>query len=952
MMGTLTSGQSAMDELTAAAMGTRLRRKTANVHVKTHKQMNDTGASKYRKNKIMQTGPLMKMGGIAGMGAIKNKLDKTRTVAMDKLESGRTVDYDPDSLERMNPEMLKRMCIKYRLDTTGKPDDLRSRLAELLLTERKRTNSWLKTKNMNVATEINERADEAIGEYEIEMADGINQQELIGITHRSRDGLQVLEKINAGRLEEIGFLDEWHKDYQPIYVDETLFETAAAASSKQGMAWDTILRGKIMAREEIVRLFNQLLADLGRKRQEVVAIRAIVIRAEEEEAQLRIKFETVQRKVNDSEKRLEGLVDEQKAAQAAAKAVAEDAKAARAAAGQAKADLDECMVECDRIEAELLAKIAALEKQHAAEVEEARLRFAQLQQELEVRMADEIESLKKQIAEEEARAKKEYEMKFNEILETLKREGKIEVDRLNKLIEEALARIAALEAQLAELDDELEKLLAQVAAAEAAADAAEEARNAAMEQMGDPDIALFREHYDQFNHWKNEERSLKFIPMEVQTDPEPTPEIPKTESWFKPTPRKNKPRPKLEPLGPPPQQETHMLPVLQQISLEHIVRPDTPPPEPEPEPEPEPPPAPAPAPPPKPKKARSPSPPAPAPAPAPKPKPALKPKAAVKVPTVQPEPEPEREPEPEKKVKKTVAIGTKPKPKPRPPSPEKPKRKAERPAPAPAPPKPKVKKEVAPPEPEPEPERPKFVAPMGIVTPQEEKKHQSERKQQIIEEKQQYAEKQKQKQKQERKQVQPPPPQFIAAKPSANQEAMEAHLPPHLAELVKKQNGGGEGVEYKANTKRSNTGKTQLQRELDTKKEQAAQQERTHSENMKGFQDATSKPGQAQARYAKLTKPGDGVGPGVLDGEHAETPNLLDGEEGARLAAAGRHDPATLHAMKSNGVSERVHTPGRDLQEGIGGRHAEEVMEDHRAFESHGVAAKHGPQMDTTQRPR
>ena len=35
-----------------------------------------------------------------------------------------------------------------------------------------------------------------------------------------------------------------------------------------------------------------------------------------------------------------------------------------------------------------------------------------------------------QIAEEEARAKKEYEMKFKEIIEQLKREGKIEVERL------------------------------------------------------------------------------------------------------------------------------------------------------------------------------------------------------------------------------------------------------------------------------------------------------------------------------------------------------------------------------------------------------------------------------------------------------------------------------------------------------------------------------------------
>ena len=66
-------------------------------------QKNDTGASKYRKPKITQTGPTMKMGGITGLGRIKNQLTKTRNTAMGKLESGRTLDYNPDSLERMNP---------------------------------------------------------------------------------------------------------------------------------------------------------------------------------------------------------------------------------------------------------------------------------------------------------------------------------------------------------------------------------------------------------------------------------------------------------------------------------------------------------------------------------------------------------------------------------------------------------------------------------------------------------------------------------------------------------------------------------------------------------------------------------------------------------------------------------------------------------------------------------
>jgi uncharacterized protein YfcZ (UPF0381/DUF406 family) len=51
------------------------------------------------------------------------------------------------------------------------------------------------------------------------------------------------------------------------------------------------------------------------------------------------------------------LVTEQKAAQAAAKAMAEVARQARSTAAQAKADLQSCLDECDRIEQELWAKI-------------------------------------------------------------------------------------------------------------------------------------------------------------------------------------------------------------------------------------------------------------------------------------------------------------------------------------------------------------------------------------------------------------------------------------------------------------------------------------------------------------------------------------------------------------------------------------------------------------------
>ena len=75
-----------------------------------------------------------------------------------------------------------------------------------------------------------------------------------------------------------------------------------------------------------------------------------------------------------------------------------------------------------------------------------------------------------------------------------------------------------------------------------------------------------------------------------------------------------------------------------------------------------------------------------------------------------------------------------------------------------------------------------------------------------------YIEKQKEIKKAE-KYNPPPPPQFVAEKPAYSQEVMEAHLPPHLAELVKKQTElDGGTVEYKT-ASRGSTAKSQLQRE-------------------------------------------------------------------------------------------------------------------------------------------
>ena len=54
LLGTLSATQSAMDELTAAALGTRLKRKTQKTRIAEHQQKNDTGATRYKHERVVQ----------------------------------------------------------------------------------------------------------------------------------------------------------------------------------------------------------------------------------------------------------------------------------------------------------------------------------------------------------------------------------------------------------------------------------------------------------------------------------------------------------------------------------------------------------------------------------------------------------------------------------------------------------------------------------------------------------------------------------------------------------------------------------------------------------------------------------------------------------------------------------------------------------------------------------
>jgi hypothetical protein len=119
---------------------------------------------------------------------------------------------------------------------------------------------------------------------------------------------------------------------------------------------------------------------------------------------------------------------------------------------------------------------------------------------------------------------------------------KLEVERLQALIEEAKKRIGALEAELGQLDGRLAELEARRGVAEAEADEAEAERERRIAEAVDPDIALFREHHDPFqdcgspsllpcSSHRRTPRTIKIDYQDSQSCPCPTPCLDPNALW-------------------------------------------------------------------------------------------------------------------------------------------------------------------------------------------------------------------------------------------------------------------------------------------------------------------------------------------------------------------------------------------------------------------------------------
>eukprot|EP01050_Picozoa_sp_SAG11_P005181 SAG11_NODE_355_length_10322_cov_3.245207_3_plen_306_part_00 len=296
------------------------------------------------------------------MNKARQKIVATSSKAIQKLESGKTLEFSVGLLERMNPQKLEQMCRKYRLKR-GKPEEMRQRLAELLLLEKTRSNTYLQNKANRIVDEINARVDDDLQDLDAQLTRAVGEEiDVYGMGDR----LDTLEGVNTERQTVISELNEWHHQYQAILADELSKDADDPAIA--GKDWDQMVNEKHTARDRIREIIEGLMAELMDKRQQLLALSELARLAEERQHELEAKLAAAQKKSDEYTAMHNQLTREAKHAEAAA-------QVARDAAAKARAENEEIR----KIFQERAADWARLEAELRKQIEEMRLvRFATL----------------------------------------------------------------------------------------------------------------------------------------------------------------------------------------------------------------------------------------------------------------------------------------------------------------------------------------------------------------------------------------------------------------------------------------------------------------------------------------------------------------------------------------------------------------------------------------------
>jgi|EP01044_Picomonas_judraskeda_P000451 hypothetical protein len=229
----------------------------------------------------------------------RTKLLKTKNVAMGKLEHNRTVDYDPVVLEDMGREQMIALCKQYQLQSRGTTEELRDRLGELLLSERKRSNAYKKKVSAAVGAEAEQRAVEAIQQYELkslmaeeefaglyDLRDDLDPREQEALTKMAMD--QRLENAETSSLQTrraLAELQAWHDSFEPIEAPSShLTQIEQALAGMHPHDWMGMKERGYEGKKAVETKVQDVLDDVRLNAQRLKALEQLIEQAKQDNA--------------------------------------------------------------------------------------------------------------------------------------------------------------------------------------------------------------------------------------------------------------------------------------------------------------------------------------------------------------------------------------------------------------------------------------------------------------------------------------------------------------------------------------------------------------------------------------------------------------------------------------------------------------------------------------------
>ena len=356
----------------------------------------------------------------------RSRMVSTKNTALDKLEHGKTLDYDVQTLQMMSHRHMIETCARYHLPHDGGPEELRSRLAELLLRERMRSNAYKKAQAVRRAATVVDRADEQVDTYE--MVQLMHEEEfsgLSGMTAREHEAAVQLETkkrvaaVASGTAKtstQVADIMQWYESFSSVDAPEGHLD--AVERALEGMAtadWVDMKDDQFRSKEKVKKRGEQVIDQVHKYKGKMEQLEKAIEKAQRENAENARKVEAAKHQHERLERQLAAKTDEKDAVRARELEANKEAKKANEDLAAQRTEWDKERGTLEAAEAELQKKIDAAKAKYAAEEEERRGKLEAKEQAEREKIAKQNEGLMEKQAAEQKRFLAAQQAKLEEL---------------------------------------------------------------------------------------------------------------------------------------------------------------------------------------------------------------------------------------------------------------------------------------------------------------------------------------------------------------------------------------------------------------------------------------------------------------------------------------------------------------------------------------------------------